>query len=85
MTTTTFVRCLKRFSARRGLPRKIISDNAKTFKAAARLIKIIFNHKDIKDYLSHVGLNGHSILRRPHGGADSLREWSNLPKGVSER
>jgi hypothetical protein len=56
MTTTTFVRCLKRFSARRGLPRKIISDNAKTFKAAAKLIKIILNHMEVMDYLSHVGV-----------------------------
>ena len=56
MTTTTFIRCLKRFSARRGLPRRIISDNAKTFKAAARLIKTIFNHKEVKDYLSDVGV-----------------------------
>ena len=55
MTTQTFIRCLKRFSARRGLPRRIISDNAKTFKAAARLITTICNHKEVKDYLSHVG------------------------------
>ena len=54
MMTTTFIRYLKRFSARRGLPRRIISDNAKTFRAAARLIKIIFDLKEVKDYLSHV-------------------------------
>ena len=56
MMTTTFIRCLKRFSARRGLPRRIVSDNVKTFKAASRLIKTIFNHKDVKDYLSHTGV-----------------------------
>ena len=55
-TTTTFIRSLKWFSARRGLPRRIVSDNAKTFKAASRLIKTIFNHKDVKDYLSHTGV-----------------------------
>ena len=27
-----------------------------------------------------VGSIGHSILRRPHGGVDSLREWSHLLK-----
>ena len=54
MTTTTFVRCLKCFTARRGLPRRIISDNAKTFKATAKLIKAILGQKEVRDYLSLV-------------------------------
>ena len=56
MTTTTFIRCLKRFAARRGLPRRIISDNAKTFKAAAKLIKTIFTQKEVQDYLTNFGV-----------------------------
>ena len=56
MTTTTFIRCLKRFSARRGLPQRILSDNAKTFKAAAKLIQTVFNDKEVKDYLLHSGV-----------------------------
>ena len=55
LTTPTFIRCLKWFSARRGLPRWIISDNAKTFKASAKVITTICNHKEVKDYLSQVG------------------------------
>ena len=55
MTTTTFIRCLKRFAARRGLPRKIITDNAKTFKAASRLIQNIFKQTEVKEYFSHRG------------------------------
>ena len=46
MSTPTFIRCFKRFVARRGLPSKILSDNGKTFKAAAKFIhgvKWIFN------------------------------------------
>ena len=35
MSACTFLRCLKRFVARRGIPSKVISDNALTFKAAA--------------------------------------------------
>ena len=42
MTTQTFLRCLKRFAARRGLPRKFLSDNGKTFKAAAKCIQSVF-------------------------------------------
>ena len=56
MMTTTFIRCLKRFEARRGLPINIISDNAKTFKAAAKLIQTVFEHKEVKDYLLHTGI-----------------------------
>ena len=46
LSTPAFLRSLKRFSARKGLPRKILSDNGKTFKAAAkavREVKWIFN------------------------------------------
>ena len=43
-------------SARRGLPKRILSGNANTFKAAAKLMETIFNHKEVKDYLSHVGV-----------------------------
>ena len=54
MTTTTF----ERFTARRGLPRRIISDNAKTFKATANFIKAILGQKEFKDYLSLVSQSG---------------------------
>ena len=32
LETGTFLRCLRKFIARRGVPQLIISDNAKTFK-----------------------------------------------------
>ena len=38
------------------MPRKILSDNAKTFKAAAKLLKTIFDCQEVKDYLSNVGV-----------------------------
>ena len=46
LSTPAFLRSFKRFVARRGFPRKIISDNGKTFKAAAKSIqevKWLFN------------------------------------------
>ncbi|XP_011408730.1 PREDICTED: uncharacterized protein LOC100636053, partial [Amphimedon queenslandica] len=42
----------KRFVARRGLPRKVLSHNAKTFKKMASLLKEIEDHKDVKRYFS---------------------------------
>ncbi len=52
MSTDAFLRCLKRFAARRGLPRKILSDNGSTFKAAAKFIASVFRNEIVEQYLS---------------------------------
>ena len=51
-STQTFIWCLKRFAARRGLPRKFISDNGKTFKSAAKYLKSILSNTSVKEYLT---------------------------------
>eukprot|EP00731_Ephydatia_muelleri_P024188 Em0016g459a len=43
LTTEAFLRSFRRFVARRGLPKKVVSDNGKTFKAAGRIIKDVMN------------------------------------------
>ncbi len=58
LTTPAFLRCLKRFIARRGLPCKILSDNGKMFKAAAKDICAVINHPDVKRYLAGLGVKG---------------------------
>ena len=64
-----FFRCLKRFIARRGLPRKIVSDNAKTFKSTARIIRKLMNHPDIDRYLSdHRMIWSFNLERAPWWG-----------------
>ena len=42
------VRCLKRFVARRGLPRWSISDNGKTFKAASKYLDTVFKDESVQ-------------------------------------
>ena len=54
MSTQTFINSLKRFCARRGLPRQFISDNGKTFKAAAKVMEGIVSQRDVQQYLSQV-------------------------------
>ena len=39
LSADEFIRCLRRFTARRGLPEIIVSDNAKTFKSAAKILR----------------------------------------------
>ena len=54
-STDTFLRCLKRFSARRGLPVKFLSDNGKTLKSAANFLSTVFTTDAVQDHLSARG------------------------------
>ena len=56
MCAPTFLRSFKRFAARRGLPSRVISDNGKAFKAAAKTIQAVLGHKDVKSYFSGLGV-----------------------------
>ena len=56
LTTSAFLRSFKRFTARRGLPQRLISDNAKTFTVAAELIKATTVDEEVQGYLAGVGV-----------------------------
>ena len=51
--TDGFIRCLKRFIARRGRPSTIYSDNGKSFVAAAKWLRNIMKEEKLQDYLAH--------------------------------
>ena len=72
MSTETFIRCIKRFAAHRGLPWRFISDNGKTFKAASRFLKLVFKDNTVRDHLAEKDVSGLSTSRRPLGGAEPL-------------
>ena len=48
----TFLRAFKRFTARRGIPLKMISDNGKTFIAAAQAIDSMLTSTDVQQYFA---------------------------------
>ena len=50
LPVTTFLHNFNRFSARRGLPISMISDNGCTFEAAAREINVIFSSQEVDHY-----------------------------------
>lgn len=54
LTTTTFLRSFKRFTARRGTPVRVLSDNARTFKAASKFIENTLNSVEAKRYFEHL-------------------------------
>ena len=69
MSFEFFFRSLQRFVARRGLPRRIISDNAKTFKRVARLFREIMDHQDIHYYLAEYKIQwSFNVERSPWWG-----------------
>ena len=52
LSIQTFLNSFRRFTARRGFPVKLISDNGKTFKSAAKVISKILTHHDVKQHFS---------------------------------
>lgn len=52
LSPKAFLRRLRRFTARRGLPSKIVSDNGTTFKSASKHIKELMNNPGVKEYLA---------------------------------
>ena len=53
LTASAFMRSLRRFSARRGTPLLMVSDNGKTFKSAAREITKLMNDPGVKQYFAN--------------------------------
>ena len=51
LSAAEFLGCLRRFSARRGTPSLMISDNAKTFKATAKALKKLYGSETVREYL----------------------------------
>ena len=82
-TTEEFIKHLKHFIARRGRPRKIYSDNGRTFVAAAKSLNRLMKSEQLQDYLAHQGIRWQFNLSQPPwrgggGGGGSLRDlWAS--------
>ena len=57
LTTEVFLRSFRRFAARRGTPTIVWSDNGKTFKAAAKLLKKLATAPDVTAHLASQRIN----------------------------
>lgn len=51
LTAESFIRSLKRFSSRRGIPEKVITDNAQTFKSAHQMLKTLLEDPQVRAHL----------------------------------
>ena len=52
----TVIHCFRRFTARRGVPATILSDNAKTFKAASKEIRGILRSSRLTEHFLSKGI-----------------------------
>ena len=75
----SFIRCFRRFCARRGMPRTLISDNAKTFQTVAKEVKNLIRSPRLGNHLSSRGIRWHFIVERSpwQGGI-----WERLIRSV---
>lgn len=53
LSVKAFLQAFRRFTSRRGLPVELISDNAKTFRAAEPEVKRIVRSEEVKQYLTN--------------------------------
>ena len=49
-----FLRSFKHFTSRQGVPSKVVSDNAKTFKSASKIIQSVFNEPEVKKHFAEL-------------------------------
>ena len=52
MSAATFLQAFMRFTSRRGLPNRSLTDNAKTFKSASKEVRMISESKEVKRYFA---------------------------------
>ena len=74
LTAISFVRCLKRFSASRGVPQIICSDNSKTFRSANKIISSILDRPETQQHFRDMRIQWKFILEKaPWWGEASMR------------
>lgn len=78
LSTGAFIRALRRFAGRRGTPGLIVSDNAKTFKAANKVLEKLYNHPEVAQELSSKKIEWKFNLERAPWGVGFSKEWSDV-------
>ena len=64
LSAEAFMLAFRRFTSRRGLPATVLSDNAKTFKAASKDIVKIVRAKEVIQYMSNNGVTWKFIVEK---------------------
>ena len=64
LTVETFLLAFRRFCSRKSLPKKMISDNASTYLAAAEELQRMFSSEALKEALESQNVTWHFIPKR---------------------
>ena len=64
LSVSAFLQSFRRFTARRGLPTKLLSDNAKTFKSAAKEVRAIARSNEVQRYFASKGIEWSFIVEK---------------------
>ena len=79
LTVTSFLQAFRKFVSRRGLPAKLLTDNAKTFKSASVDVKKIIKSSEVKKYLANRQIDWQFIMEQaPWWGGF----WERLVRSV---
>jgi hypothetical protein len=74
LTTEEFIRSFKRLVARRGRPRKVYSDNGKTFVAASKWVKNVMKDEELQNWLARNEIKSQfNLSRAPWWGSQFER------------
>ena len=64
LTAGSFLNSLKRFISRRGIPGTLVTDNAKYFKKAQRILQRLFKTAEISNFLAQKNIRWYYNLDR---------------------
>ncbi|XP_068697039.1 uncharacterized protein [Montipora foliosa] len=85
LTPEAFLRSFRRFTARRGLPSKIVSDNGTTFKAACKKITALMEKPVVKHYQAEKSAKWvFSLGRYPWWGGLFERIVRSMKRGLKK-
>ena len=78
-----FIRALRCFVGRRGIPSLTVSDNAKTYKAAHRFLSWLFKQEEVQVFLNSNKIHSHFILEKaPWNGGFYERMVQNVKRNL---
>ena len=80
LTTNEFIKCFKRLIARRGRPKTVYSDNAKTFQAAAKWLKLVIKTEEFNEFLTKENIKWKFNLPRAPWWGGHFERLSGLNK-----
>ena len=64
LSVRTFLLAFRRFISRRGVPMRLLSDNAKSFKVAAKEVKLILRSEEVQRYFATKGVTWQFIIEK---------------------